>query len=53
MAARKRKQEEMEAARRQEEDAVISVLRVELRALRAADPCMSLLTAVDYSTADP
>jgi hypothetical protein len=42
-----------EAARRQEEEAVISALRVELRALRATDPGMSLLTAVEYITSDP
>ena len=53
MAARKRKQAETEAARRREEEAVMSALRVELRALCAADPCISLLTAVDYITADP
>ena len=53
VAARKRKQEETEAARRQEEEAVISGLEVELRALRATDPGMSLLTAVEYVTSDP
>ncbi len=42
-----------EAARRQEEEAVISVLRDELRTLRATDPGMSLLTAVEYITSDP
>jgi hypothetical protein len=53
VAARKREQEETEAARRQEEEAVISVLRVEMRVLRGTDPGMSLLTAVEYITADP
>ena len=53
VVARKREQEEAEAARRQEEEAVISVLRVELRALCAADPGMSLLTAVEFITSDP
>ena len=51
-AARKHEQEETEAARRQEEEAVISALGVELRALRAIDPGMSLLTAVEYITSD-
>jgi hypothetical protein len=53
VAARKRKEEEMETARRQEEEAAISVLRVELRTLRATEPGMSLLTAVEYITSDP
>ena len=53
VAARKRKREEQEAAHRQEEDAVISGLRYELQALRAADPGMSLLEAVEYTTPDP
>ena len=47
VAARKRKQEETAAARRQEEEALISALGVELRALRATDPGMTLLTAVE------
>ena len=51
--ARKRKQEETEAARRQDEEAAISELQVELRALRATDPAMSLLTAVEFVTSDP
>jgi hypothetical protein len=51
--ARKRKQEETEAAHREEEEAVISGLRVELRALRTTDPGMSLLTAVEFITSDP
>jgi hypothetical protein len=51
--ARKRKQEEAEAARRHEEEAVMSTLGVELRALCATDPDMSLLTAVEYITPDP
>jgi hypothetical protein len=53
VVARKRKQEGTEAARRQEEEAVISALRVELRALRSPDPGMSLLTAVEYITPHP
>jgi hypothetical protein len=53
VAARKRKREEFEATRRQEEEAMISVLEVELRALRATDPGMDLLTAVEYITSDP
>ena len=32
---------------------MISALQVELRALRDTDPGMSLLTAVEYITADP
>jgi hypothetical protein len=51
--ARKRRREETEDARRQDEEAVISVLRDELRVLRASDPGMSLLTAVEYITSDP
>jgi hypothetical protein len=51
--ARKRKQDEEKAVRRQEEEAVISGLRYELQALRAADPGMSLLTAVEFTTSDP
>ena len=50
---RKRKQEETEAARRQEEEAVVSGLEIELRELRAADPGMTLLNAVEYVTPDP
>ena len=53
VAPRKRKQEETSAARRQEEEALISALRVELRALCATDPGMTLLTAVEYITSDP
>jgi hypothetical protein len=51
--ARKRKQEETEAARRQEDEAVISGLEIELQVLRATDPGMTLLTAVEYTTSDP
>jgi hypothetical protein len=51
--ARQREQEETEAARREEEEAVVSGLEVELRTLRATDPDLSLLTAVEYTTADP
>jgi hypothetical protein len=53
VAARKREQEVTEAARREEEQAVISGLQIELRALRATDPGMTLLTAVEYSTSNP
>jgi hypothetical protein len=49
----KRKQEEQEAACRQEEEAVISGLQVELRMLQASDPRMDLLTAVEFITSDP
>jgi hypothetical protein len=52
VAARKRKQEEQEVARRQEEEAVLTGLRHELQALRAADPGMTLLTAVEFVTPD-
>jgi hypothetical protein len=53
IAARKGKQEQIEAADRQAEEAMISRLEVELRALRATDPSMDLLTAVEYITSDP
>jgi hypothetical protein len=53
VAAHRRKQEEAEAALRQEKAAAISELQVELRALRGADPAMSLLTAVEFVTSDP
>jgi hypothetical protein len=53
VAARKRKQDEEEAARRLEEEAVLSGLRHELQALRAADPGMTLLDAVEFVTSDP
>jgi hypothetical protein len=42
-----------EAARRREEEALISGLEIELRELRATDPGMTLLTAVEYVTPDP
>jgi hypothetical protein len=51
--ARKGQQEETAAAFRREEEAVISRLQVELQALRATDPGMSLLDAVEYTTPDP
>jgi hypothetical protein len=41
--ARKRKQEQMEAARREEEEAVASGLQIELRASCATETGMSLL----------
>jgi hypothetical protein len=53
VASRKRRQEEMKATSRLEEEALISGLQIELRALRATDPGMSLLTAVEYITSDP
>jgi hypothetical protein len=53
VAACKREQAENEAASRQEEEAMISGLEVELRALRATDPGMNLLDAVEYITSDP
>jgi hypothetical protein len=53
IAACKRRQQETEAAGRQEEEELISGLEVELRALRATDPGMGLLTAVEYITSDP
>jgi hypothetical protein len=53
VVACKRRQEETEATAREEEEAVISGLEVELRALRATDPGMDLLTAVEYITPDP
>jgi hypothetical protein len=52
VASRKRRQEEMKATSRLEEEAVISGLQVELRALRATDPGMSLLTAVEFITSN-
>jgi hypothetical protein len=53
VARSKRKQEEAETASRLQEEVVVSGLRVELRALRATDPGMSLLTAVEYITSHP
>jgi hypothetical protein len=53
VAARKRKREEMETAHRKDEDAMVARLRAELRALRSADPGMTLLTAVEYITNNP
>jgi hypothetical protein len=53
VAARRSEQEVTEAARREEKEAVISGLQVEMRALRATDPGMTLLTAVEYITSDP
>jgi hypothetical protein len=53
LAARKRRREEAEIKRRQEEEDVVSELQVELQAMRASDPGMSLLTAVEYITFDP
>jgi hypothetical protein len=52
VAARKRRQAETEAQRRQEEEAVITALWVELQALRGTDPGLTLL-AVEYTTAEP
>jgi hypothetical protein len=44
---------ETDAGRRREEEAMISGLQVELRALRVTDLAMSLLTAVEYITPHP
>jgi hypothetical protein len=52
VASRKRRQEEIKATSRLEEEAVISGLQIELRALRASDPSISLLTGVEYVTSD-
>ena len=49
----RRRREEAEAARRREEENVIVGQQAELVALRAIVPGMSLLTAVEYITADP
>jgi hypothetical protein len=51
--ARRREQDLAEAARRQEEVAVISALGVELQALRGTDPVMTLLNAAEFITPDP
>ena len=51
--ARRREQDLAEAARRQEEVAVISALGVELQALRGTDPGMTLLNAAEFITPDP
>jgi hypothetical protein len=53
VAIRKRRQEETEAAHRQEEEAVVTGLQVELQALRGNNPGMTLLTAVEFVTPDP
>jgi hypothetical protein len=52
VASRKRRQEEIKATSRLDEEEVISGLQIELRALRATDPSMSLITAVEYITSD-
>jgi hypothetical protein len=51
--ARRRKQQELEAIGRQEEEAMIFGLEVELRRLRSTNPGMSLFTAVEYITSHP
>jgi hypothetical protein len=51
--ARERRQQETEAARRREQEDMISVLQLELLALRADNPAMNLLTAVEFTTCDP
>jgi hypothetical protein len=51
--ARKCKRDEEEVTRRQEEEAVVSALEVELRALLVIDRGMSLLDAMEYTTSDP
>jgi hypothetical protein len=48
--AYRREQEVMEATHQQEEEAVMFVLQVELRALRDIDPGMTLLKAVEFVT---
>jgi hypothetical protein len=53
VAARKREREKTQATRRQEQEAVLSGLLVELRALRDTHSGMSLLDAVEYITSDP
>jgi hypothetical protein len=53
VAALAREQESADATRRQEEEALVSLLEVERRALCATDTGMSLLTAVEYITHDP
>jgi hypothetical protein len=52
-ATRKREQQDIEAARQREEEAVILGLESELRALLATDPEIGMLNAVEYITADP
>jgi hypothetical protein len=49
VAARNRKQEETEATHRQEEEAVMAGLQVDLQALRST-ALVTLLTAVEYVT---
>jgi hypothetical protein len=51
--ARKREQEQEEAARRQAEEAAMSWPQVELQALRGTDAGMSLLMAVEFATSGP
>ena len=53
MVARKHQLEETEAGSRREEETLVSLLEVELRALCATDTGMSLLTAVEFITHDP
>jgi hypothetical protein len=53
VAARKREQAEMDAAHRQEEEAELLGLEIELRMLRTYDPGMSLLNAVEFISPDP
>jgi hypothetical protein len=53
VAARKRQQAEMDAARLQEEEAELLGLEVELRMLRAGNPGMTMLIAVEFVTPDP
>jgi hypothetical protein len=47
------KQAEMKAAHAREQEAVVSSLHTELVALRATDPGISMLEAVEYITAHP
>jgi hypothetical protein len=53
VAAKRWLKEEAEIKRRQEEQALVSVLQIELQMLRSSDPGINLLTAVEYVTPDP
>jgi hypothetical protein len=52
-AARKLQKAELDATRRQEEEAELLGLEVELRMLRADAPDISLLIAVEFVSPDP
>jgi hypothetical protein len=53
LAERRRRQEEIEAAKRGTRQAVVGVLKAELTALMASDSEMPLLDAVEFVTPDP